>query len=143
MNKSFFLLIIIFVASCSGNNYSISDTLKQTIAVNNAKYLIIECYCENGIEIKKTKEAHISIEVKGKLASIGYHGEQEKPKKIGKETLSFKSELKNDTLKLTSKEWIFMHHSYLIETVKFYLPDGIEHEVVKMESGELQGRKIE
>ena len=142
--KRFLIICIVLIAvSCNGQDFTVSESLHQTVAIKNAKYLIIECYCENGVVLKETEEENITIDVAGILQSLGYHGEQTKPTKIGKETLSFKTEVKGDTLKLISKEWTFMHHSYLIEKVKFQIPDGMKHEIRKIKGQALEGRKRE
>ena len=136
------LMIVLLAISCNGQDYSVTDSLTQAIDIKKVRYLIIECYCNNGVKVVKTNDENITINVKGKLESLGYHGEQKTPKEIGKETLSFKTELKNDTLKLISKEWIFIHHSYLIEKIKIEIPDDVEYEIKKIKYEKLEGREI-
>jgi hypothetical protein len=115
MTRFLFILTVLFTTSCSGQDYSVKDSMKQTLDAERIGYVIIECYCNNGVDVKETQTKTIEIEIKGKLESVGYHGKQETPKKIGQETLSFKTEMKNDTLRIVSKEWTYIHHSYLIE----------------------------
>ena len=116
--------------------------MTQTVSTEEVKYLIIECYCDNGVEIKKTKAKTIQIDIKGKLKSVGYHGKQEIPKEIREETLSFKTELKNDPLRIISKEWRFSHHSYLVDEIKIQIPKGIKYKIVKVQWGQLERREI-
>lgn len=144
MKTKFLSLLILFCCvSCNQNNYVVTESLKQSIDIKNPKYLIVECYCKNGVDILKSKENKITVDVTGTLISEGYHGKQTKPKDIGKETLSFKSEYKNDTLRIISNEWTLHHHSYLIEELRVSIPYNLEYQIVKIKGAQLEGRKNE
>tara|TARA_A100000171_G_scaffold31934_1_gene30334 strand:+ start:45 stop:476 length:432 start_codon:yes stop_codon:yes gene_type:complete len=142
MNKLFTLLAFLLSASCNGQDYSITDSLTQKIETGTAKFLLIECYCNNGIQIEKTENQLIKIDVKGNLSSEGYHGKQTIPTKIDKETLLFKVEENSDTLRIISKEWTVIHHAYLIEKLKISIPHEMKYEIRKVLGNDLEGREI-
>lgn len=143
MNRLLSIFIVLLTRACVGQDYSVVDSFSQSVNAVNVNYLIVECYCENGVEINEIQTNTINIDVVGNLASEGYHGDQKKPKEIKEETLSFKSEIVNDTLRLVSKEWTYIHHSYLIDKLKLQIPKGLKYEIVKIEGKDLEGRKIE
>ncbi len=142
MNRLLTLLILLLAISCNGQDYSVTDSLTQKIETNRAKFIMIECYCNNGVDIEKTKNQFVTIDVKGNLSSQGYHGEQTTPKEIGKETLSFKVAENNDTLRIISREWTVIHHAYLIEELKISIPDEMNYQIKKILGNELEGREI-
>ena len=142
MNRLLTILTVLLTTACNGQDYSVEDSLTQEVKAEKVNYLIIECYCNNGVEINEKQTETINIDVVGKLESVGYHGDQEKPKVIGEETLSFKTEIENDTLRLVSKEWTFIHHSYLIDKLKIQIPKGLKYEIVKIDGDKLEGREI-
>jgi hypothetical protein len=142
MNRLIFILGVLSTTFCSGQDYTVEDSMTQTLKADNVKHMIIECYCNNGVDVIETQTTTIKIDIKGKLESIGYHGKQEMPKEIRQETLSFKTEIKNDTLRLVSKEWTHIHHSYLIDELKIQIPTGIKYEIVKVSGRQLEGRRI-
>lgn len=135
-------VIILMTISCNGQDFSVTDSLTQTLNADNIKHLIIECYCNKGVNVIETQNKTIEIEIKGKLLSVGYHGVQQVPKEIGKEKLSFKTEVQNDTLRLISKEWAYIHHFYVIDILKVQIPKGMNHEIIKVSGAELEGREI-
>lgn len=142
MNRLLTIIIVLLTPACNGHDYSLEGSLTQKVKAEKINYLIIECYCNNGVEITEKQTETITIDVVGELESVGYHGDQEKPKEIGKETLSFKTEIENDTLRLLSKEWSFIHHSFLIEILKIQIPKGLKYEIVKIDRGKLEAREI-
>lgn len=141
MNKLLTLLIVVTGLSCYGQDFSIYDSHSQKIETNDTKFLVIECYCKNGVITEKTAKKRISIDVKGNLSSVGYHGNQTAPDKIKESTLSFEIEKHNDTLKLISNEWVFMHHAYFIEELNICIPEGMSYEIKKILGNELEGRR--
>ncbi len=143
MKRLLTILTIVLTISCYGQDFSVEDCLTQTVNAENINYLIIECYCDNGVEINKKLTETINIDITGKLESVGYHGIQNKPEEIGEKILFFKTEIKNDTLRLLSKEWTFMHHSFLIDKLIIQIPERMKHEIIKINGQKLEGREIE
>lgn len=143
MRKTLMILLVCLITSCNGQDFSLKDSLIQAVPIKGAKHLIIECYCENEVVIEKTKNTDVTIEVSGILKSEGYHGEQNKPDNIEVKTLSFIPEKKGDTLKIISREWVFMHHSYLIDKLKITVPESMSYKIEKIAGNTLEGRKIE
>jgi hypothetical protein len=142
MNRLLTILTVLLTTSCIGQDYSITDSLTQNVNTENVHYLIIECFCENGVKIKKTRTEIISIDVVGKLESVGYHGNQKTPTGIGEEMLSFKTVTENDTLRLVSHERTIVHHSFLIDKLKIQIPKGLKYEIVKIDGDKLERREI-
>ncbi|WP_435315094.1 hypothetical protein [Cellulophaga fucicola] len=142
MNKFYFILLLLLTASCSGQDFSINDFITQKLESKNKKILIVECYCDNSVTVKKTDDTLITINVKGNLSSLGYHGKQTTPKKIDKETLLFKVVETNDTITIISKEWTHMHHRYLIKDLNISIPKNMKYEIKKILGVDLEGRKI-
>jgi hypothetical protein len=137
--KRLLSILIVLLTSCHGD-YSIEGSMTQTVNVENIDYLVIECYCDKGVDITESPTNTIRIDVKGSSTSVGYHGEQKTPNNIGEQTLSFKTEVKNHTLRLVSKEWKYIHHSYLINELDIQIPKKIKYEIVKIPERQLVGK---
>lgn len=134
---------VLLTAYCSGQDYSIKESMVQTITAEKINYLIIECYCDSGVWIQEFETNTIEIKITGILSSVGYHGLQEKPPKIGEKTLSFKPVINKDTLRLLSREWTFMHHAYLIDHLRIKIPKKLRYEIINIQGSQLEGREIE
>ncbi|MCL5246242.1 hypothetical protein M4I21_10515 [Cellulophaga sp. 20_2_10] len=143
MNKFYFILLLLLTVSCKGQDISINDFITQKLEAKNKKLLIIECYCDNGVTVKKTDDTLVIIKVKGNLSSLRYHGRQTAPKKIDTETLAFKVVETNDTLTIISKEWTRVHHSYVIQDLQISIPKHMTYELKKIAGVNLEGRKID
>lgn len=135
-------LTFLLTITCYSQDYSVSDSLTQIIQTNQAKFLSIECYCQDKAEVKKTKSKFISLKIKGNQSSVGYHGEQTIPKGINEKTLSFKIEEKNDTIRLISKENTIMHHSYFIEKLSISIPEYMDYEFKQKKENNKQANEI-
>ena len=142
MKRFLTVVIILITIACKGQDFSVTDSMTQTINADNIKHLIIECYCNKGVDVIETQIKTIEIDIKGRLLSVGYHGEQEAPKEIGQEILSFKTKIQNDTLYVISKEWAYIHHFYVIDNLKIQIPKGMNYEIIKISGAELEGREI-
>lgn len=135
------VLTLLFALSCNGSDYSITDSLTQTVTAKETRFIEIVCHCPNGVDVTTSKDKVIQIDIKGSLGSVGYHGEQIVPEGIGEATLSFKVEESNDTLRLISKEWTYMHHAYIIERLKVTIPFGTKYTLKNIPAEELEGGK--
>ena len=132
---------VVFIIGCS-SDYSVEDSITQTIPVTNINYLVIECTCTDSVRIKEGKKDVIVAKITGEVSSVGYHGDQTTPDEIGEKMLSFKTRITADTLRLISKEWQHIHHSFLIKELELEIPRGVKYEFVKVTWAELNDRKV-
>jgi hypothetical protein len=132
---------VVIIMGCS-SDYSVEDSITQTIPVTNINYLVIECTCTDSVQIKEGKNDVIVAKITGEVSSVGYHGDQTTPDEIGEKMLSFKVRITADTLRLISKEWQHIHHSFLIEELELEIPRGVKYEFVKVTWDELNDRKV-
>jgi hypothetical protein len=135
------LLAVVFIMGCS-SDYSVEDSMTQTIPATNINYLVIECTCTDSVRIKEGKGDIIVAKIRGEGSSVGYHGDQTAPDEIGEKMLSFKVKANADTLRLISKEWAHIHHSFVIEELELEIPQGLKYELVKVRWEELNDRKV-
>jgi hypothetical protein len=140
MKSKIFLAAVVLIVGCS-SDYSIEDSMTQTIPAANIKFLIMECTCADSVRIKEGKNDIIVAKITGEESSVGYHGDQTAPDEIGEKMLSFKVRINGDTLRLISKEWAYIHHSFLIEELELEIPPGLKYEFVKVTWDELHRRK--
>ena len=70
------------------------------------------------------------------------YGEQTIPNAINENTLSFKIEEKNDTIRLISKENTIMHHSYFIEKLSISIPEYMDYEFKQKKENNKQANEI-
>ena len=132
MKKIPLVLLVFALASCRGTDYLIRGRAEQDINPQQAKFVVIKCDCEKGVIVKESKDDLIHLKIKAKQGSKGYHGRQpNRPGKISKERMLFKTEFHNDTLKLLSQDHWFMHHFFLIDKLKVEMPKGVNYDIVK------------
>jgi len=124
----------------SGDDYSITQKHSQSCSSSNINFVELHCYCPDGVIASKSSGNDIILQMKGINESVGYHGKQEVPKEIGTLALDFKSEIRNDTLLLISKEWMFIHHSFIIRNLELQLPEHVSYRHVRIPGNELEGR---
>lgn len=129
MKSLLITLTFLLTTTCYSQDYSVSDSTTQIIKANQAKFLLIECYCQDKAEVKKTKNEFISLNIIGNISSVGYHGEQTIPKGINEKRLLFKIEENNDTIRLISKEKTVMHHAYFIEKLSIDIPLNMDYAI--------------
>jgi hypothetical protein len=141
MKSKIILAAVVLIMGCS-SDYSVEDSMTQTIPAANIKFLIIECTCTDSVRIKEGKNDVIVAKITGEESSVGYHGDQTTPDEIGETMLSFKTRINADTLRLISKEWAHIHHSFLIEELELEIPRGLPYKLVKVTWEELNDRKV-
>jgi hypothetical protein len=131
MKSKLLLAAAAFSVSCS-SDYSVEDSITQTIPAANINLLIIECTCTDTVRIKEGEDDVIVARISGELSSVGYHGDQTAPDEIGEKMLSFKVRVNGDTLHLISKEWSHIHHTFLIEKLELEIPRHLKYELVNV-----------
>lgn len=141
MNRFLITAFVIATFSCS-SDYEVEGSITQTISATDIQYLTIECYCQDGIQVTTTDDTIITAKIDAVLKSVGFHGDQTAPEEIGEKMLSFKTEIKGDTLRLVSKEWTYIHHSYLIEELELEIPERVIYSVDTIHWRDLKDRKV-
>ena len=124
----------------NAKDYSVEGSSVQKFSSNGISEVVITCFCSNNIITKRTKGTEITVEVEATLDSVGYHGEQTKPKNIADELLNFNYDISGNRLELISNEYTFMHHAFVIKSLTIYLPHNVTLRHAPVLYSTLEGR---
>ncbi|GAB1266742.1 hypothetical protein NBRC116492_35520 [Aurantivibrio infirmus] len=102
--------------------------------------MLISCYCSGNIEEEPNKSNKIILHIEASHSSSGYHGVQDIPTEIPKSLTDFKVERDKVNLKLSSNEYTFIHHAYIIKSLKISLPPGVNLIIDPIKVEDLEGR---
>lgn len=134
-------ILLIITGAVSAENFDISGTHHQSIQLDGANSINIECYCPIR-EVQTSNSGNtIRLSIEARYSSAGYHGKQTIPTSIKPEQMQFQVAYSKNTLKLISQEWAFMHHSLEIEQLKVIVPETISVNFIDLSYGDLEGRK--
>ena len=141
MNRIISIIFLTFLSvTVNANDYAIIDQTTQKFDVKEIKEVELHCFCSNNIIMKRVDSTMMKLEITAKMGSIGYHGEQTKPKGIASELLEFDSEQDDGVLVLISKEYTFMHHAFIVKSLVVHVPRGIKYRVIPIHPSTLKGR---
>ena len=136
---TFIVLLFLPIAGYSGD-YSIDGSTIQSVAIGAHKVIEINCYCSNNVDIIQHNEANLILEITGEESSVGYHGDQTAPTTIQPNALEFKVVKSNDKIILSSQEWTFIHHAFLITKLTVKVPASHVINWSKLDANALEGR---
>lgn len=141
MNYIIGFILLITIGAVSAENFDIRGTHQQSIQLDDAKRIDIECYCPNKEVLTSQTDNTIQLIIEARYSSVGYHGKQTIPTKIKPEQMQFLIKPSENILKLISSEWAFIHHLFEIEQLKVIVPKTINVHFVNLSYGDLEGRK--
>ena len=136
---AYYILMMFPLAGCS-DDYSIEGSTTQSVVIDNHKIIKINCYCSNNFEIIEHNEQNLILEITGEESSAGYHGDQNTPSEIQSKILNFKIDKTKESIILSSQEWTYIHHSFLIKKIIVKAPESVEVKWNKIEQNDLEGR---
>ena len=127
----------------SSDDFAVTGKITQSITIENDLPVVIRCYCENRTINKNPNENILELKITGTHASVGYHGEQEKPEFISPGLLRFVEKRNSEGLILESREYTYIHHAYIINSLQISAPAETEVRVMPLSLEELEGRTVE
>jgi len=142
--RSIFIFVIgafACTAACS-DDYSVQIKNNQVFDLAETDEIIVECYCPGSIEILESDDGKISIGLEGEASSVGYHGVQQVPSSEPNENTRFVPLKSGKTLKLSSTEYTYIHHAFLISKVFIKSPSNIKISILKVPNTSLEARKV-
>lgn len=142
VNFLIFIGLTCFASVAHSQDYSISANNVQHVSLKDIKSVFVNCYCRTATIKKDALENVLELKAEVTKDSIGYHGKQEIPTKIPNNLMQFKETRNGPVLKLESKEYIFMHHAYLIDQLIITVPKHVDVYLTKIHRQELDGRDI-
>lgn len=143
------LLLLLPLSGCStlilGDvSYSSSASFTQKIPVENAKTITIRCYCRSYAVKRDGKYSDITLNIDGTFSIAGYHGSPEDAGAVPlkPESLAFKVDRKNNSLTISSTEWLYIHHALYVDKLVVLAPeDRLQIRVEQLNIGDLINRK--
>lgn len=135
-----FILALIYSIPAHSSDYSVTSRLEQIIDAQAIDTIHIHCYCRSGFVRRTSTNNEFMLKVIGTMDSVGYHGSQSIPKEVPKELLSFKETRNSSFLKLASREFTFIHHAYMIDSLEIIVPDKTKVILLRLDRRELEGR---
>ena len=133
-------LLIGLVSSASAEDFNLDESFTQSVQIEDIDFVQIYCYCSNRIDIVRDETENLVLEIEANHSSIGYHGNQEIPDKIPEELLKFSVDKNANSLSLLSKEYTFIHHAFIIESLEIRVPSGVRVKITPIEYKQLEGR---
>lgn len=141
MNYLIGFILLLTTGAVSAENFDISGIHQQSIQLDGANTINIECYCPIREVQTSNTENTIKLLIEARYSSVGYHGKQTIPTSIKPKQMQFQVDYSKNTLKLISQEWAFMHHLFEVEQLKVIAPDSISVNFIDLSYGDLEGRK--
>lgn len=123
------------------NDFSITAQSQQQVALDGIRQVVLRCYCFRRRVVEVTGLPQIEIASTTTYDSVGYHGQQDKPKTIDDAALHFIERREGDTLILESRERTYMHHAFLLNDLEVRIPAGLPHTVEQITREQLEGRR--
>jgi hypothetical protein len=125
--------------------YSSTATVRQTITINDNEAITIRCYCPQYTVRRESDSDSITLVVRGTYSIEGYHGSRQDAgaKPIASSDLEFQSSEADNVLTLESPEWIYLHHTLLIDELEIIVPFVLKVHVDQLSFDELVGRDIQ
>jgi len=120
-------------------DFSLTGSLVQHVAIPAAGKIIVHCYCYM-TSFSEAAVTDVEIRVTGSFSSVGYHGDGKSPVVLPSEALSFDEVMLDDgTLRLKSRERMFIHSALVFDSVEIHHPIGTTVQFEQMSWSELHG----
>ena len=134
-------MALVATAGCSMlNDYRVSGGAKQTVDLEGIREVTVECYCRESVRIHYDETEALRLDITGELSSVGYHGRQSKPATVPPGMLRFSVVREGDRLTLSSSEYTYIHHAFIIERLGLAAPRDVALVFHPLKWGELEGR---
>lgn len=120
--------LALVAASCASHSddFLVKGTLRQRVPLSGAAEIVIQCYCPERHIVQQEKGDAVVLDVAGRYGSGGYHGTQDKPRRMPSQMLSFATKRDGNRAVLQSREFTFMHHALVLTRVTVLAPPGVE-----------------
>lgn len=128
-------------AAPDNDDFSVTAQSQQQVAVDGVRQVVLRCYCLWRRVVEVDGLPQIEITSKTTYSSVGYHGEQDKPKTISEAAMRFIQRRNGDTLILESRENTFIHHAFLLDDLEVRIPPGLPYTVEPFSRAQLEGRR--
>lgn len=128
-------------ASLSSDDFDVSSRHVQVVPLDGVKTVIVRCWCPVRGIVEAPGATALQLRILGRYSSLGYHGEQEKPRRLSADMIAFAVQQDGDTLTLDSKEYGYMHHRKVVEELLVTKPPGFDVRLdlrSSLEASELQ-----
>lgn len=126
------LLLVVLGCATRSDDFSVSGSSRQRIALAGAQVVILTCHCP-ALTVERFPDGNeVILQITATHSSVGYHGPQHKPTAVAPDLLRF-SETRggnNDVVTLRSAEYRRMHHSLRIDALRIVVPEHVELRIV-------------
>ena len=121
-----------------------SQSHRQIIQLMNETEVVVESSMpEAKVVVQRGISLEIVLDIAGRFSIAGYHGPREKAgiHDLSGPDLGFGVSRSNGTLTLSSPEWTYIHHTFLINHLTITLPESIAIRLRQLSSDQLEGRR--
>lgn len=122
------------------SDYSATSSYTQKIDVPVDVPLIVRTYCQDKSIVHTSEAEGVVLHMKATSSSAGYHGFQLKPRKVHVSLMKFNEYEQDGSYILESNEYTYIHHAFILDSLKVVVPEGQKVEFEEVNSSDLEGR---
>lgn len=124
-------MLVCSAITCVGCSHSSDDFMvkgkqQQRVTLGDASEVVIRCDCPDREILPGKLNGVLVIDARGRYGSVGYHGDQDKPRSMPEDLMTFAATREGGTVILQSKEYAYMHHRHLLTKVRVHAPRGVQ-----------------
>lgn len=134
-------LSVVPVQAQTDDDFSITGETVQRVALDRATRVVVRCFCVNRNVRTEAGTTDTVLRIAVDYGSVGYHGDQQKPRQIDDRRMQFASSRDGDTLVLESREWTMIHHAFVVRSVDVIVPEGVDVRFEPIDRNALEGRR--
>lgn len=108
------------------DDFMVTGRRQQRITLGDASEVVIRCDCPDRQILLGKVDGVLVIDARGRYGSVGYHGEQDRPRSMPDDLMDFAAVREGGTVILQSKEYAYMHHRHLLTKVQVRAPRGVQ-----------------
>ncbi len=127
-------------AEAGSSNFALSGKSEQIIDIEDARKIIIECFCPTHSLQAGLTQGSVKIVSTGTYSSAGFHGNQDVPGQFDPKWLGFDVKRTGNTLQLISPEYTYIHHALRIGSIVVEAPANVEVVFDVLQHYDLEGR---
>jgi hypothetical protein len=108
------------------DDFVVKGRRQQRVTLGDASEVVIRCDCPDRQIVPSEVDGVLLIDARGRYGSFGYYGEQDKPRSMPDDLMTFATIREGGTVILQSGEFAYMHHRHLLTQVRVRAPRGVQ-----------------
>jgi hypothetical protein len=107
------------------DDFMVTGRRQQRVTLRDASEVVIRRDCPDRQILPSKADGALVIDARGRYGSLGYHGDQDKPRSMPDDLMDFATTREGARVILQSREFAYMHHRHLLTKVQVRAPRGV------------------